>query len=187
MSPVTTTTSMFCTSRQASSIRRRESRALTPWPLGPSTRSRWVSDTCRIRMPATLQGPSCGIGISRWSRRAPLRRSPQRSCVAETYKTSPADWCTVGRVNVDLSAAAAFMAGHARVLDRRRFQLLMGDAYPSAVLAALDAYRNPDGGYGWALEADLRSTESQPGAALHAFEVLEELAPATAPQALALC
>lgn len=107
--------------------------------------------------------------------------------MAGTYKTTPAHWCTVGRVNVDLSAAAAFMAGHARVLDRRRFQLLMGDAYPSAVLAALDAYRNPDGGYGWALEADLRSTESQPGAALHAFEVLEELAPATAPQALALC
>jgi hypothetical protein len=90
-------------------------------------------------------------------------------------------------VNVDLSAAGAFMAGHARVLDRRRFQLLTGDAYPSAVLAALDAYRNPDGGYGWALEADLRSTESQPGAALHAFEVLDDIAPATAPQAVTLC
>jgi hypothetical protein len=79
------------------------------------------------------------------------------------------------------------MASHARVLDRRRFQLLVGDTDPAAVLAALDAYRNPDGGYGWALEADLRSAESQPGAALHAFEVLEDLAPVTAPQAIALC
>jgi hypothetical protein len=55
------------------------------------------------------------------------------------------------------------------------------------VLAALDAYRNRDGGYGWGLEADLRSPESQPAAALHAFEVFEEIAPATAPQAVALC
>lgn len=79
------------------------------------------------------------------------------------------------------------MATHARVLDRRRFRLLMGEADPSTALAALDAYRNPDGGYGWGLEPDLRSPESQPGAALHAFEVFEDIAPATAPQAVALC
>jgi hypothetical protein len=54
-------------------------------------------------------------------------------------------------------------------------------------LAALDGYRNSDGGYGWGLEADLRSPESQPAAALHAFEVLEAIAPATAPQAAGLC
>jgi hypothetical protein len=90
-------------------------------------------------------------------------------------------------VNVDLPAAEAFMAAHARVLDRRRFRLLMGQADPGTVLAALDAYRNPDGGYGWGLEPDLRSPESQPGPALHAFEVLEEIAPATTSQAVALC
>ncbi|MEV7969537.1 hypothetical protein AB0O34_26675, partial [Sphaerisporangium sp. NPDC088356] len=72
-------------------------------------------------------------------------------------------------------------------LDRRRFQLMMGETDPAAVLAALDAYRNPDGGYGWGLEPDLRSPESQPASALHAFEVLEDIAPATAPQAAALC
>lgn len=91
------------------------------------------------------------------------------------------------RTDVDLAAAAAFMATHARVLDRRRFQRLTGQADPSAVVAALEAYRNPDGGYGCGLEADLRSPESQPGAALHAFEVFEELAPATSPDAVALC
>lgn len=90
-------------------------------------------------------------------------------------------------MNVDLSAAAAFMAGHARVLDRRRYALLTGDGDTAAVLAALDGYRNPDGGYGWGLEPDLRSPESQPGAALHAFEVFENVAPATTPQAAALC
>jgi hypothetical protein len=90
-------------------------------------------------------------------------------------------------VSIDLAAAEAFMAAHARVLDRRRLQLHLGRADPAAVLAAVDAYRNPDGGYGWGLEPDLRSPESQPGAALHAFEVFDELAPATAPQAVALC
>jgi hypothetical protein len=90
-------------------------------------------------------------------------------------------------MNIDVPAAADFMATHARVLDRRRFELRDGRTDPSAVLAALDGYRNPDGGYGWGLEPDLRSPESQPGAAHHAFEVFEESAPATAPQAAALC
>ncbi|MGI8335771.1 hypothetical protein ACRYCC_37980 [Actinomadura scrupuli] len=90
-------------------------------------------------------------------------------------------------MDIDLAAAAAFMATHARVLDRRRFQALLGECDPAAVLAALDGYRNADGGYGWGLEPDLRSPGSQPGAALHAFEVFEEIGPATAPQAVGLC
>ncbi|GII94720.1 hypothetical protein [Sinosporangium siamense] len=90
-------------------------------------------------------------------------------------------------MNIDLLAVDAFMAGHARVLDRRRFGLMTGRTGSADVLAALDGYRNADGGYGWGLEPDLRSPESQPGAALHAFEVFEEVAPATAPQAAALC
>jgi hypothetical protein len=91
------------------------------------------------------------------------------------------------RMNIELPAATSFLATHARVLDRRRFQLLLEDSEPSAVLAALDAYRNPDGGYGWGLEPDLRSTESQSGGALHAFEVFEGIAPATCPRAVELC
>ncbi|MCA2221793.1 hypothetical protein [Nonomuraea aurantiaca] len=90
-------------------------------------------------------------------------------------------------MDIDLSAAADFMATHARVLDRRRFQLLMGERDPAAALAAVDGYRNPDGGYGWGLEPDLRSPESQPGAALHAFEVFEDVAPAACPRAAELC
>ncbi|MFG1696571.1 hypothetical protein [Nonomuraea sp. NPDC049309] len=90
-------------------------------------------------------------------------------------------------MNVNLSAVPGFMAGHARILDRRRYGLLMGEEEPERVLAALDAYRNPDGGYGWGLEPDLRTPESQPGAALHAFEVFAEAAPVTSPHAAALC
>jgi hypothetical protein len=90
-------------------------------------------------------------------------------------------------MSIDLSGATDFMATHARVLDRRRFELVNGGTDPSGALAALDGYRNPDGGYGWGLEADLRSPESQPGAALHAFEVFEEIAPAVSPRAAALC
>jgi hypothetical protein len=88
---------------------------------------------------------------------------------------------------VDLPAAARFMAAHARMLDRRRFTLLLEDAGPSATLAALSAYRNADGGYGWGLEPDLRSTESQPGGAFHAMEVFEDAAPVTASEATELC
>ena len=88
---------------------------------------------------------------------------------------------------MDLDKAADFMATHARPLDRRRFELLTGDGDRDALLAALNAYRNPDGGYGHGLEPDLRSRTSQPGPALHAFEVFEELAPDTAPEAVALC
>ncbi|MFC5744046.1 hypothetical protein [Actinomadura rugatobispora] len=95
-------------------------------------------------------------------------------------------------MTIDIHAAGSFMAGHARVLDRRRFALLTGGGDTAGLLAALDGYRNPDGGYGWGLEPDLRSPESQPGTALHAFEVFEEAARAAAPatglpEAAALC
>ena len=91
-------------------------------------------------------------------------------------------------MTVDVSAAADFMAGHARALDRRRFELLHGETdNASSVLAALDGYRNADGGYGWGLEPDLRSLESQPAAAWHAFEVFENVAPVTSPHAAVLC
>jgi hypothetical protein len=87
----------------------------------------------------------------------------------------------------DLAAAAAFAAGHARLLDRHRFTLLFSDGRPEPVLAALEAYRNADGGYGWGLEPDLRSTTSQPAGALHALEVFGDVAPACSPRARELC
>jgi hypothetical protein len=84
-------------------------------------------------------------------------------------------------MTVDLSAAADFLAGSARVLDRRRFDLLFGEGSAGGTLAALSAYGNPDGGFGFGLEPDLRSGTSQPGGALHALEVFEEIGPDTSP------
>src|SRR5919106_1315309 len=86
-----------------------------------------------------------------------------------------------------IAAARSFMAAHGRVLDRRRFELLFDGADAEPVLAALRAYRNRDGGYGHGLEPDLRAPESQPAAALHAFEVFADVAPVTAPEAAELC
>jgi hypothetical protein len=90
-------------------------------------------------------------------------------------------------MTIDLAAATAFMATHARTLDRRRFDRLVGDGEADDVLAAVDAYRNADGGYGWGLEPDLRSPGSQPGGALHALEVFAESAPRTTARATELC
>jgi hypothetical protein len=89
-------------------------------------------------------------------------------------------------VTANLHAASSFMTTHARMLDRRRFELLAGDRDASALLAAVEAYRNSDGGYGWGLEPDLRAPESQPGGALHAFEAIDEAA-VTTPRSAELC
>jgi hypothetical protein len=75
----------------------------------------------------------------------------------------------------DLAAAARFVAGHARVLDRRRFERLFegGDARP--VRDAVAAFRNADGGFGHALEPDGRTPASQPAAIALALETLDEV------------
>jgi hypothetical protein len=106
--------------------------------------------------------------------------------MSETFKTAGVARVTV-RPMIDIERTSEFMQTHARQLDRRRFELVTGEGYPDAAVAALNAYANPDGGYGWALEPDLRDPGSQPGGALHAFEVFDEIAPATSPFAATLC
>ena len=88
---------------------------------------------------------------------------------------------------VDLAAATDFLTTHGRVLDRRRLELLLGRGDAGGVLAALAAYRNADGGYGWGLEPDLRVPGSQPAGALHAFEALAEAGGGDAATVAALC
>ena len=78
-------------------------------------------------------------------------------------------------MDMDLNAAVTFVSTHGRILERRRMQLLLGEGTAEDVLTALDAYRTADGGYGWGLEPDQRSTTSQPVAAMHALEVLAEV------------
>jgi hypothetical protein len=74
----------------------------------------------------------------------------------------------------DFDAAAAFIAGHARVLDRRRFGRLFCGGAGGPVRDAVAAYRNDDGGFGHALEPDCRAPGSQPAAAEMALRVLDE-------------
>jgi hypothetical protein len=87
---------------------------------------------------------------------------------------------------LDLDRILDFVTSNARLLDRRRAELAVGGGDPDAALEVLAGYRNADGGFGWALEPDLRAPASQPVAALHAFEVLEEVAPVTSPLAVGL-
>ena len=58
--------------------------------------------------------------------------------------------------------ARDFVVRNARLIDRRLFAHLFEDAPRQPVLDALRAYRNPDGGFGNALEPDKRCPESQP-------------------------
>ena len=85
-------------------------------------------------------------------------------------------------MDVDVQAAVTFVSGSARVLDRRRLDLLLGTGTPEAVLAALDGYANDDGGFGWGLEPDQRCPESQPSGAMHALEALVEAAAVDSPR-----
>ena len=90
-------------------------------------------------------------------------------------------------IDIDLTPATAFVTTHARLLDRQRLRVALGEDAGAAVLRALDAYRNEDGGYGWGLEPDFRAPESQPGGALHTFEAMAEAAPRRSEHAVELC
>jgi hypothetical protein len=74
----------------------------------------------------------------------------------------------------DFSAAAAFVAANARVLDRRRFERLFEDGPAAPVRDAVAAYRNDDGGFGHALEPDCRAPGSQPAAVAMALNIMDE-------------
>jgi hypothetical protein len=74
----------------------------------------------------------------------------------------------------DLDAAADFIWRHARLIDRHRFAHLFLGAGAEPVVCALRAYQNPDGGFGHALEPDIRTPTSQPGASMHVLEMLAE-------------
>ncbi|MEU8584099.1 hypothetical protein [Streptomyces abikoensis] len=63
----------------------------------------------------------------------------------------------------------------ARVLEQRRFAFHFLGGQAAAVEAALDAYAGADGGFGHALEPDLRGPVSQPLHTAHALRVLDEI------------
>jgi hypothetical protein len=73
----------------------------------------------------------------------------------------------------DFDAAAGFLAAQARVLDRRMFQRLFQNGAADPVRDAVAAYRNDDGGFGHALEPDLRTPASQPAAVEMALRIMD--------------
>ncbi|NUL48918.1 hypothetical protein F7P69_27500 [Cellulosimicrobium funkei] len=68
--------------------------------------------------------------------------------------------------------AEEFVYSHGRLLERRRISLLLHGGGLDGVLAALGAYRNPDGGFGHGLEPDVRSPHSEPLSTLAALDLL---------------
>ncbi|MEV6105948.1 hypothetical protein AB0M28_14705 [Streptomyces sp. NPDC051940] len=77
-----------------------------------------------------------------------------------------------------LASAEHFVWLTARVLEQRRYAYHFRDETDTGadgVEAALEAYRNPDGGYGHALEPDLRGPVSQPLHTAHALRVLDSV------------
>jgi hypothetical protein len=78
-------------------------------------------------------------------------------------------------MSADLAAADQFLLREARLLERRRFEWRFGDGSAAAVFAALLGFRNDDGGFGNALESDLRGRSSQPVPLERALELLDEI------------
>jgi hypothetical protein len=77
-------------------------------------------------------------------------------------------------MTANLDAATEFIHSSARLLERHRFAHLFQGADAEPVLRALRAYRNPDGGFGHALEPDVRDPASQPIPTQSALEILHE-------------
>ena len=69
----------------------------------------------------------------------------------------------------------------ARLLDRARFAHLFRGGDRAAVLAALRPYQNRDGGFGNAIEPDVRAPISHPEGGDHAVQILDEVGAANDP------
>jgi hypothetical protein len=77
--------------------------------------------------------------------------------------------------SADLTAAEQFLLHDARILERRRFDHRFRGGSSAAVFAALLAFRNEDGGFGNALESDIRGRSSQPVPLENALHVLDDV------------
>jgi len=77
--------------------------------------------------------------------------------------------------SVVLEKARAFIYQNARLLDRQRFAYWFEGGSKENVLQALAAYQNQDGGFGHALEPDMRCPQSQPVPTEHALIMVDEL------------
>lgn len=74
-----------------------------------------------------------------------------------------------------LERAKSFLYKNGRLLDRKRFEYLFEGGSKQAVLDVLRAYQNPDGGFGNALEPDIRCPQSQPVPTEMALHVMDDI------------
>jgi hypothetical protein len=82
--------------------------------------------------------------------------------------------CDEAMTTPDIGKAVQFLAANARVVDRRRYERLFEGGGAQPVRDAVAAYRNPDGGFGQALEPDGRAPASQAAAVELALRILHE-------------
>lgn len=80
----------------------------------------------------------------------------------------------MNKPDASLERAAEFIWGNARLLERAMFAREFLGGPPAAVINTLMAYRNPDGGFGNALEPDVRAPASMPLHCEQALWVLRE-------------
>ncbi len=71
--------------------------------------------------------------------------------------------------------AEKFIWANGRLLERRLFAFYFKDGSAEAVKRALCAFQNLDGGFGNALEPDIRCPDSQPVPCQHALEILDDV------------
>ncbi len=74
-----------------------------------------------------------------------------------------------------LKASARFIQTQGRPLEEARYSHAFGSASPKPVLEALAMFQNPDGGFGHALEPDLRAPEGSALCTSIAFQIFREL------------
>ena len=77
--------------------------------------------------------------------------------------------------NTIFEHAEEFIWKNARLLERQLFAHYFKDGSRESVLTALRAYQNDDGGFGNALEPDIRCPESQPVPVQHALRILDDV------------
>ncbi|MFC4099044.1 hypothetical protein [Paenibacillus xanthanilyticus] len=86
-----------------------------------------------------------------------------------------------------LTHARTFLLTHARLLERRLFEVRFEGGQPASVGHVVRAYQNADGGLGHALEPDIRCSESQPLFTSFGLGAMEEAGCRDAALALSVC
>jgi hypothetical protein len=87
----------------------------------------------------------------------------------------------------NLERAAEFIWQTARLIDRQRFAYHFLEGSAAAVLTALRPYQNEDGGFGNALEPDIRAPLSQPQPVEVTLRLLDEIEALADPMVRAAC